>query len=118
MDQDPTKKHCSFCGAQGSYDPPLFGGLGGFICGDCVVDFAAMVESARGRAHESLPWDSMSDPQLLGQLWLIAKTAMQAQDFLTEWVQLLRSRGTSWTEIGQALGISRQRAMARFAPQA
>jgi len=34
---------------------------------------------------------------------------------LGDWVQLARDRGLSWTEIGQALGVSRQAAWERFA---
>ncbi|MBZ5737899.1 ClpX C4-type zinc finger protein [Nocardioides mangrovi] len=115
MDQDPTSKHCSFCGETGSYDPPLCGGLGAFICGDCIDD------NARGLADfqatgivEPKPWADMSETHLLSRLWLIAGTVTQAEDFLRDWVHMIRGRGVSWTEIGKALGISAQAARARF----
>jgi len=113
MDLDSTKKFCSFCGDPGREDPPLFGGLGAFICGGCVADFGALL--AGDRAPKQPPWVGMSDPELLGQLWSIAQSAFQAEDFLAEWVGLARSRNLSWTEIGQALGVPRREAQERFA---
>ena len=112
MDLDPTKKFCSFCGDPGRVDPPLFGGLGAFICGSCVADFEKVL--TRERDPKPPPWESMSDPELLGELWSIAQTGFQAEDFLAEWVDLVRSRGLSWTSIGQALGIPRHEAQERF----
>jgi hypothetical protein len=37
------------------------------------------------------------------------------QEFLTEWVELARSRKLSWAEIGKVLGTTRQSAWERFA---
>ena len=56
----------------------------------------------------------MSDTELLANLPMIAATATQVGSFLADWVQLARDRGLSWTEIGQALGVSRQAAWERF----
>jgi hypothetical protein len=117
MNLDSSKKHCSFCGEPGSADPPLVGGLGAFICGVCVDDFAAGLAVDRPASIEREPaWDSMTDTDILSKLWLIAGTAFQAEDFLLEWVHLARSRNVSWIEIGKALGISRWEAQERFAP--
>jgi hypothetical protein len=113
MDLDSTTKFCSFCGDLGREDPPLFGGHGAFICGVCVADFGALLVG--DRAPRQPPWVGMSDAELLGQLWAIAQTGFQAEDFLAEWVGLARSRGLSWTSIGQALGIPRREAQERFA---
>jgi hypothetical protein len=106
MDLDPAKKRCSFCGDQGRQGEPLVGGLGAFMCGDCVDYYAGVV--ARVRRQEDTgppPWESMS----------VAQTGAQVDRFLTEWVQLARSRKLSWAEIGKALGVSRQAAWERFA---
>jgi hypothetical protein len=117
MNLNSTKKHCSFCGEQGSACPPLVGGLGAFICGECVHVFAEGIARDEGRDDvRPPPWDSMSGTDILSKLWLIAGTAYQAEDFLTEWVHLARSRNLSWIEIGKALGISRWEAEERFAP--
>jgi len=116
MDLDPTRKFCSFCGNPGDVDPPLVGGLGAFICGDCVDHFAASLAARRlGGVPTPPPWESMSDAELLGQLWSIAQTGFQVEDFLTEWVEMARTRKVSWAEIANALGIPRQEAQRRFA---
>jgi hypothetical protein len=56
----------------------------------------------------------MTDAELLSKLPLIAATSDQVDEFLRDWVQLLRSRKISWAEIGKVMGISRQAAWERF----
>ena len=115
MDVDSTKKCCSFCGARGRGDAPLVGGLGAFMCGDCLDYYAGSVAETRRTGHEPPPpWESMSDPDVLGKLALIVQTGAQVDRFLVEWVHLARSRKLSWAEIGKALGVSRQAAWERF----
>ena len=116
MDVDSEKKSCSFCGEQGRGDVPLVGGLGAFMCGDCLDYYASSVAEARRTGKEAPPpWASMSDPDVLGKLALIVQTGAQVDRFLVEWVHLARSRKLSWAEIGKALGVSRQAAWERFA---
>ena len=112
MDLDSTLKFCSFCGDEGREDPPLFGGLGAFICGRCVADFGSVLRGER--ETKPPPWEQMSDAEILGHLWSIQQSAFQAEDFLIEWVDLARSWKLSWTSIGQALGIPRGEAQERF----
>lgn len=120
MDIDPAHKSCSFCGVQGTADTTFAGGLGAMMCSDCVSFFHDKFSSDEGRRSISLrskaqlPWDEMSDTELLAKLPMIAATATQVGSFLGEWVQLARERGLSWTEIGHALGVSRQAAWERF----
>ena len=116
MDVDSTKKHCSFCGEPGRAGEPLVGGLGAFMCGDCVDYYAGVTEAFRETGRDNpAPWDEMSDPDVLGKLSLIVQTGAQVDRFLVEWVHLARSRKLSWAEIGKALGVSRQAAWERFA---
>lgn len=116
MGLDPTKKQCSFCGNQGRSGEPLVGGLGAFICGDCVDHYGTVVaEFRRTGAAAPPPWPEMSDADILATLPLIAQTGAQVDRFLVEWVQLARSRKLSWAEVGKALGVSRQAAWERFA---
>jgi hypothetical protein len=115
MDADSTKKSCSFCGEQGREDMPLVGGLGAFMCGDCLDYYSGVVaEFRRTGKNRPPPWETMSDADLLGKLALIVQTGAQVDRFLVEWVQLARSRKLSWAEIGKALGVSRQAAWERF----
>ena len=120
MDIDPAHKSCSFCGVQGTEHTMFAGGHGAMMCADCVNFFHDKFASEEGRrsislrARARLPWDEMSDTEILAKLPMIAATATQVTSFLGDWVQLARERGLSWTEIGQALGVSRQAAWERF----
>lgn len=115
MDLDPTKKHCSFCGEAGRADEPLVGGHGAFMCGECVDYYAGVVAEYRlNGVVEPPPCARMSDADVLAKLPEIARTGVQVDRFLVEWVELARSRKLSWAEIGRALGVSRQAAWERF----
>ena len=116
MDFNPANKSCSFCGVQGTEKTKFAGGLGAMICADCLNFYHGVLASeSRSKAITRPPWDEMSNADVLGKLPLIANTAAQVNDFLGEWVQLAKERGCSWTEIGNALGVSRQAAWERFA---
>ena len=120
MDINPAHKTCSFCGVQGTAETTFAGGLGAMMCADCVSFFHEKFGSEEGlrsislRSMSQLPWDEMSDTEILAKLPMIAATATQVTSFLGDWVQLARERGLSWAEIGQALGVSRQAAWERF----
>ena len=60
------------------------------------------------------PWESMSGTELLATLPMIYRSAEQVSAFAVDWVGVIRQRGISWTEIGKALGVSRQAAWMRF----
>jgi hypothetical protein len=110
---------CSFCGTPGGpgTDVPLVGGLGAQICAGCIDEFHALVhdEVRTAAARRTMPWDTMSDAEVLATLPLILASAEQNLWFAHEWVDLLRERKVSWAEIGRALGVSRQAAWERFA---
>lgn len=110
---------CSFCGTPGGpgTDVPLIGGLGAQVCRTCVDDFHALIhdEVRVAAARGTMPWDTMSDPEVLAALPQIMASAEQNAAFAQEWVDMLRGRRVSWAEIGRALGVSRQAAWERFA---
>ncbi|PUA80116.1 hypothetical protein [Nocardioides currus] len=120
MDTNPAHKTCSFCGVQGTADTTFAGGLGAMMCADCVDFFHDKLSSEEGlrsislRSRSQMPWDEMSDTEVLAKLPMIAATSAQVSAFLVDWVQIARGRGLSWTEIGHALGVSRQAAWERF----
>lgn len=115
-------KTCSFCGVRGGpgTDVPLMGGLGAQVCQPCVVDFHAILhDPARiAAARGTMPWDSMTDAEMLATLPQIMASAEQNVAFAHEWVDLLRERRVSWAQIGRVLGVSRQAAWERFARKA
>lgn len=110
---------CSFCGSAGGpgTDLRLVGGLGAQVCERCVDDFHATLhdEAAWRSVSGQLPWDRMSDAELVATLPRILASAEQNTDFAHEWVDMLRTRRVSWAEIGRVLGVSRQAAWERFA---
>lgn len=113
---------CSFCGTPGGpgTDLPLVGGLGAQVCATCIDDFHAIFhdEELLASARASMPWDRMSDPELLAVLPQILASAEQNVAFAHEWVDMLRDRNVSWAEIGRALGVTRQAAWERFTKKA
>ena len=110
---------CSFCATPGGpgTDVPLVGGLGAQVCATCVDDFHAILhdEQRLGSARRTMPWEAMSDAEVLAVLPQILASAEQNVAFAHEWVDLLRERNVSWAEIGRALGVTRQAAWERFA---
>lgn len=112
-----TERHfCSFCGLQGSdQERRLLGGLGAFICQQCArrAD-ETLNDDATWAANQRAPWHDMSDEELLQVLPRITASGAQHDDFLHDWVDMIRERAVSWHQIGMALGVSRQAAWQRF----
>jgi len=110
---------CSFCGTAGGpgTDAPLIGGLGAQVCVACIDEFHAIVhDDARvDDVRATMPWDRMTDAELIATLPRILASAEQNHAFAQEWVDMLRERRISWAEIGRVLGVSRQAAWERFA---
>lgn len=110
---------CSFCAAPGGpgTDVPLIGGLGAQICLTCLDTFHELVhdEQQIAAARGVMPWDRMSDAEVLATLPRILASAEQNTSFAQEWVDMLHDRGITWAEIGRVLGVTRQAAWERFA---
>jgi hypothetical protein len=112
-----TEDHfCSFCGQQGDdQDRRLLGGLGAFVCEHCATRFVDNLSpEERWQATQQPPWLRMTDDELLQVLPEITRSGVQLDDFLHDWVDMLRERGVSWHQIGLALGVTRQAAWQRF----
>ncbi len=112
-------KICSFCGISGGpgTHTQLVGGLGAQVCVGCIDEFHAMAHDAERviQRRRTMPWEEMSDTELLATLPRILDSAEQNHAFAQEWVDMLRERRISWAEIGRVLGVSRQAAWERFA---
>lgn len=92
------------------------GGLGAQVCVACIDEFHAVMhdEELTAAARALMPWDRMSEAELLATLPQILAAAEQNVAFAQEWVDMLRGRHISWAEIGRVLGVSRQAAWERF----
>lgn len=110
---------CSFCTTPGGpgTDVALIGGLGAQVCKSCVDTFHEILhdEAQIAAVRATMPWDRMSDAEVLATLPQILASAEQNVSFAQEWVEMLRERGITWAEIGRVLGVTRQAAWERFA---
>ena len=118
---------CSFCMKRPSQVLKLISGAGVFICNECV-DLCVQIlaagpakadaggaDTAEADTAEFSHWEErVSDEELLAHLPRVAALSDQVALQLTTWVRQARSRGITWTKIGEALGITRQSAWERF----
>lgn len=112
---DAAGKVCSFCGRPWTRGERFAGGFGAMICRNCLDKYHQLLSShSRTLAISTAPWETMTDEELLEVLPAIALTAEQVQEFLSQWISLMRDRKISWERIGRALSISRQAAWERF----
>ena len=116
---------CSFCRKPPDAVARLVAGPGVFICNECVGLCAELIaapaqassstDSQASSADKVASWvRNMSDDDLLQHLPRVATAAAQVERQLTGWVRRARSRGITWTRIGESLGMTRQSAWERF----
>ena len=103
---------CSFCTKDKDSVARLVAGPGVYICNECI-DLCNEI-----LGMEPMPqihvWHEQSDDELLASLARVQAAAPQLDAAMHDYVDLLRSRGVSWTRIGAALGVSKQAAWERF----
>jgi ClpX C4-type zinc finger len=110
---------CSFCMKPPSEVAKLVAGPGVFICNECVGIcndvIATTPHSPDEPAKAFEAWEQrLSDEELLAHLPRVAAASAKVEQQLTAWVRQARSRGLTWTRIGEALGVTRQSAWERF----
>ena len=103
--------YCSFCGKAQNRVGKLIAGPDACICNECVDLCNEILEEERPRIDPPRQW---SDDQLLRALTHSQANVQQADAVVHDFVAKLRSRGISWTRIGEALGVSKQAAWERF----
>jgi hypothetical protein len=103
---------CSFCIKDKDAVAKLVAGPGVYICNECVGLCNLII--AEEPAPEFGAWTERPDDELLTGLARIQAVVSQADAAVHDHVDVLRSRGISWTRIGQALGVSKQAAWERF----
>jgi ClpX C4-type zinc finger len=112
---------CSFCLKPPADVETMVAGAGVFICNECVSLCVQIIDGKRrdgsGASGDGgmKAWEqTMSDEDLLAHLPRVAAASAQVEQQLTGWVRQARSRGITWTRIGEALGMTRQSAWERF----
>jgi ClpX C4-type zinc finger len=104
--------YCSFCRKDKDAVAKLVAGPGVYICDECVGLCNLII--ADEPAGEFGAWHEQPDDELLASLARIQAVVAQVDAAVHDYVDVLRSRGISWTRIGAALGVSKQAAWERF----
>jgi hypothetical protein len=104
--------YCSFCRRDDKAVNKLIAGPGVHICNACV-DACNLILAGRPARHFA-GWESLGAEMLLRSLAPSEATVEAVRGVLQTQVDILRKRGISWAQIGEALGISRQAAWERF----
>jgi ClpX C4-type zinc finger len=103
---------CSFCNKDKDAVAKLVAGPGVYICDECVGLCNLII--AEQPTPEFGAWNERPDDELLTGLAKVEAVVFQADAAVHDYVDVLRSRGISWTRIGEALGVSKQAAWERF----
>jgi ATP-dependent protease Clp ATPase subunit len=103
---------CSFCNKDKDAVAKLVAGPGVYICDECVGLCNLII--ADKPASEFRAWNEQPDDELLTGLAKVQAVVSQADAAVHDYVDVLRSRGISWTRIGEALGVTKQAAWERF----
>jgi ClpX C4-type zinc finger len=111
----PKALYCSFCfKSQHEVRRLISGPAAVFICDECV-DLCNEYIAGRPSKSRSISPEELPTERLLERLGAIEATLQGKGNQLQTIVDLLRSRDVSWSQIGTALGVSRQSAWERFA---
>jgi ClpX C4-type zinc finger len=93
----------------------LVAGPGVYICNECVALCQQVIDEKATEVPQLAPWEQAHDvTAVLENLPRIAGAGAQVEESLTGWVRRGRELGATWARIGEALGMTRQSAWARF----
>ena len=114
--QEAVVASCSFCGKPNTQVARLVAGPGVYICNECVALSQQVMDATTTRSVPQVaPWQQIDDVDaVLENLPRIARTGALVEETLTGWVRRARELGATWARIGEALGMTRQSAWARF----
>jgi ClpX C4-type zinc finger len=111
----PVIASCSFCGKPNTQVAALVAGPGVYICDECVALCQQVIAAKPAKVPRLAPWQQATDvTAVLENLPRIAKAGDLVEETLTGWVRRGRELGATWARIGEALGMTRQSAWARF----
>ena len=114
--QEAVIASCSFCGKPNTQVERIVAGPGVYICNECVALSQQVMDATTTRSVPQVaPWQQIDDVDaVLENLPRIARTGALVEETLTGWVRRARELGATWARIGDALGMTRQSAWARF----
>jgi ClpX C4-type zinc finger len=114
---------CTFCLRRNTEVRALVAGPAVFICDGCV-DLCCQIigglpkdRACASEPRRLLPWVQADSLHLaLANLPNVENARLQVEESLVGWVERARELGATWSQIGGALGMTRQSAWERFAP--
>jgi hypothetical protein len=113
--RQPDIASCSFCAKKNTEVAKLIAGPGVYICDECVALCQELVDADETSVLRLAPWQQANDVEaVLENLPRIARAAALVEESLAGWVGRGRELGATWARIGEALGMTRQSAWARF----
>jgi hypothetical protein len=110
---------CSFCLRPDTDVEVLVAGPAVYVCNECVDLCRQIIEQhpGKGATPRVLPWEQADSLDVvLAHLPKVAAARAQVEETLQGWVGRARGLGATWAQIGDALGMTRQSAWERFAP--
>jgi hypothetical protein len=114
---DATICCCSFCLKPNTQVEKMVAGPAVFVCNECVDLCCQVIAATPESRPRLLPWqhaDSLD--HVLAMLPAAHAAHAQAEASVAGWAGRARELGATWAQIGDALGITRQSAWERFAP--
>jgi len=86
-----------------------------YICDECVALAQQVIDAKPATVPQLAPWQQdIGLDAALENLPRIARAAALVEQSLAGWVGRCRELGATWARIGEALGMTRQSAWARF----
>jgi hypothetical protein len=110
---------CSFCLRADTDVEVLVAGPAVYVCNDCVDLCRQIVEQhpGKGTTPRVPPWEQADSLDVvLAHLPKVAAARALVEETLQGWVGRARGLGATWAQIGDVLGMTRQSAWERFAP--
>jgi len=113
--QESVIASCSFCAKPNTEVETLVAGPGVYICNECITLSQQIIDAKGTSIPQVAPWQRVDDiDAVLQNLPRIARASALVEESLTGWVRRGRELGATWARIGDALGMTRQSAWARF----
>ena len=111
---DDTSLSCSFCGKDKDAIDKLIAGPGVYICNECIDLCNEIITEETGKIPLPMAWPNATEAQELERMVALHASKEQVDREVAATVRGLRSRGVTWTRIGEALGMTRQSAWERY----
>ncbi|MCW2543975.1 MAG: ATP-dependent Clp protease ATP-binding subunit ClpX [Frankiales bacterium] len=105
---------CSFCGKHKDATQKLIAGPGVYICNECIDLCNEIIIEETGKTSMALSRPVATEAEELERMVALHASKEQVDREVAATVRGLRSRGVTWTRIGEALGMTRQSAWEKY----